>query len=189
MAAAKKVPAKKAVAQQEWSAKTIGEFKVAGTAAVWRSQVSTAPDGRKFAGVRKYFVKKDGTERADRAGFAVLVDPEDRAATGKALAQIGNLLQELSMKFTTSQKTGSPGKVMLRGRLQDSPSDSNFYALHHGNNNFLVKCVKNPDTGKVAVKTSTDAANAKQFATEELAQAYLDGKPRSLKGFEISSLT
>jgi hypothetical protein len=49
--------------------------------------------------------------------------------------------------------------------------------------------VKNADTGKVAVATTTSPEKAKTWATEEEAVAYLAGRPKSLKGYETCSLS
>lgn len=55
----------------EWSSKTLLEKKTSG-GVIWRAQISTAPDGKKFAGLRKVAVKKDGTEIPTRDGLTFL---------------------------------------------------------------------------------------------------------------------
>jgi hypothetical protein len=57
----------------EWKTKTIGEFKQSDSI-VWRAQLSKSPDGKKFAGVRKFAVKKDGTEQITKDGVTFAYD-------------------------------------------------------------------------------------------------------------------
>lgn len=197
-------------AQGAWKTKTVHEFKVEGTAAVWRSQISTAPDGKRFVGVRKYFVKKDGTERADRAGMSILLDDNLLTTMGQ-LKQIQGLFRSLQTALDDIQSGGdsteAPAKKTKSAKadIQElgPPSDAvkgaaaakrrtkahpkGPFALFKGEA-YLVKCVKNADTGRVAVAQSNNPTKAKIWPSEEEAQAYLVGRPKSLNGFEICSL-
>lgn len=56
----------------EWKAKTVKEAKTS-DGVVWRAQTTTAPDGSKFVGVRKFAVKKDGTEVVTKDGLSLVV--------------------------------------------------------------------------------------------------------------------
>jgi hypothetical protein len=59
---------------KEWKVRTIAEFH-ATKSTVWRAQLSVAPDGTRFAGVKKFIVKADGKEIiADRAGLNFVKD-------------------------------------------------------------------------------------------------------------------
>ena len=70
-----------------WTSETISESEQAGSV-IWRAQISTAPDGKQFAGVRKYIVKRDGTELATKAGISLLVDED----TDKMVNEFGSLV-------------------------------------------------------------------------------------------------
>lgn len=74
-------PKNKRVKESEPEAKGKGEWKtkilkeVTTSAGVkWRAQLSVAPDGTKFAGIRKIAVKKDGTEIVTRDGLTFKYD-------------------------------------------------------------------------------------------------------------------
>lgn len=66
------------MAKKEWEHRVLGEYK-ASKSVVWRAQVSTAPDGKEFAGIRKFIVKADGTEIVGKDGFSVLYEEAPEA--------------------------------------------------------------------------------------------------------------
>jgi hypothetical protein len=54
---------------REWRTKILKEVQTS-DGVKWRAQLSIAPDGTKFAGIRKVAIKKDGTEVMTRDGLA-----------------------------------------------------------------------------------------------------------------------
>lgn len=59
----------------EWKTHTLKEFKTSNSV-IWRAQLSTAPDGTKFAGVRKVAIMKDGAEVMTRDGITLKYDAD-----------------------------------------------------------------------------------------------------------------
>lgn len=73
----------------EWKTKSLGEAATS-DGVVWRSQISKAPDGRRFIGVRKFAVKKDGTEVVTRDGITLAManDGKVPVATLRAIIDL-----------------------------------------------------------------------------------------------------
>ena len=190
---------KKEASPKSWETEHISEFKVEGTAAVWRSQISTSPDGKTFAGVRKYFVKKDGTERADRAGISVMIDETDLQATAKQLLQLEQLFKGLQSTIVSSSsrqsskskttKTVEPGAIKDKpvARSKEKLASGGGYVIYRGTQ-FLVKCVKSEDRSRLAVSTTTDPSKARVWSSSQGAQEYLDARPKALRAYEVSGL-
>lgn len=88
-----------------WSARTLAEW-AASKAVVWRAQISTSPDGKEFAGIRKYIIKADGTEIADRSGISMLYDG---GSIGETVDELIKLLQTLK-GGTVKVKASTGGK-------------------------------------------------------------------------------
>ena len=59
-----------------WKHKVVDEVAVAGTTSVWKAQKSIAPDGKKFVGIRKFVIKKDGTEQVTNAGLSIAYESD-----------------------------------------------------------------------------------------------------------------
>jgi len=87
-----------------WKVKVVKEA-TSQTGAIWRAQLSTAPDGTRFVGVRKFAVKKDGTEVLTRDGLSFHLG----STTVHDLELIVSLLNHLKMGTS---------------KLQDSTPDS-----------------------------------------------------------------
>ena len=80
----------------EWKTKSLGEAATS-DGVVWRSQISKAPDRRRFIGVRKFAVKKDGTEVVTRDGITLAMTDEGKVpvATLRAIIDLlGGFLPE-----------------------------------------------------------------------------------------------
>lgn len=60
----------KAEPKGEWRHFVVGRAAVAGTSTTWKAQKSIAPDGKKFVGIRKFAIKKDGTEQVTSTGVS-----------------------------------------------------------------------------------------------------------------------
>lgn len=168
-------------AAKEWSAKTLAEFPVKGTAAVWRAQISTAPDGKRFAGIRKYFVKKDGTERADRAGLSFLIDEESPTTTATALAKVANLLVEVSNSLAA-------GKRSEKARVKAKPTEEKW-ALQKGTKYLKTWFKDGPEDHTPEVTVTSNAALARTWNSEEEATTWKSKRKISTKGFEVVALT
>jgi hypothetical protein len=77
----------------EWKHRVVDEVAVEGTSVVWRAQQSIAPDGKKFVGIRKFAIKKDGTEQVTPTGISVAYDP--KGAHKKEIEGVIRLLESL----------------------------------------------------------------------------------------------
>ena len=58
-----------------WKIKTVSEFTKGTT--IWRAQLSVAPDGKKFRGIRKFAIKKDGSEVVTSTGISIPATDKD----------------------------------------------------------------------------------------------------------------
>ena len=90
------VTRKSGATPSKWKTKSLGEASTS-HGVIWRSQVSTAPDGRRFIGVRKFVVKKDGTEvvTGDGITLAMTDDGKVPVATLRAIIDLlGGFLPE-----------------------------------------------------------------------------------------------
>lgn len=93
----------------EWKAKTLKEVKTS-DGVVWRAQITVAPDGRKFVGVRKFAVKKDKTEVVTKDGLSLIV--QDGKVPVETIQAITNLLSV----FSKSKATETATQFVLRNR-------------------------------------------------------------------------
>ena len=74
----------------EWSSETISEWSPT-QAVTWKAQVSTAPDGGKFVGVRQYITTVKLGEIAGKGGISIKLDDN----TGDALQQLASMFRDL----------------------------------------------------------------------------------------------
>lgn len=75
-----------------WKTKTVAEFKTDKVA--YRSQLSIAPDGKKFRGVRKFIIKKDGKEAVTKDGLTFSAD--DKASILEVIKLLKSLVGSTS---------------------------------------------------------------------------------------------
>lgn len=120
----------------EWKAKTLKEVRTS-DGVVWRAQTTTAPDGRKFVGVRKFAVKKDGTELVTKDGLSLIVN--DGKVPVETIRAIIDLLsgftkpeKESASRFGLFNRTsGNPLRVLRQGvtkvRLFNSVEEARAY--------------------------------------------------------------
>jgi len=146
----------------EWTARTLAEHAVS-KSVVWRAQISTAPDGKEFAGVRKYIIKADGTEIADRAGFNF---PYDGATIGDNVDFMIQLLTALK-GGTVRVRASKTGPWVFRDGL--------------GRGDRYLVNARRDDGGKIKVRVTDDPAQAKRFKTEALASAWGENTVLKLK--------
>jgi hypothetical protein len=76
-----------------WRHKEVSTVAINNTTTIWKSQKSIAPDGKKFVGLRKFVVKKDGSEQVTTSGLSVQV-MEDKSHRAEIQALI-DLLEGL----------------------------------------------------------------------------------------------
>jgi hypothetical protein len=109
----------------EWKSKTLKEFK-ASEHTVWRAQISTAPDGKKFAGVRKYVIKRDGTEIADRAGISFPFEADTIGDNVDALIELlqtlkgGTVRASSETEYVLVTQSGKFVKGRIKGKWQST---------------------------------------------------------------------
>lgn len=197
----KKTAPNKTATEGAWVADTKDEFAVKGTAAVWRTQISTAPDGRRFAGIRKYFVRKDGTERADRAGLSIMIDPENPTQSAEMVAKLGELLTNLAaFDFGSATKAKKPTKVsakaaekaeldMPRVRKATVPENEapRWVLFDPVKSRYLTHFKRDPETKKAAIATSNNPDSAKCWGARAEAIEYRDGRS-ALAGFKVKTI-
>lgn len=136
----------------EWKTKTLAEFKQSATI-VWRAQVNKAPDGRQFAGIRKFAIKKDGKEQITKDGISF---PYDAGTLPETLDGIIDLLTKLK-----------GGKVRGEDVKVDTEKQYYFLGLNF-KSSVPVYCAGIGVDGKV--KTTRNKGDAQLF-TEEFAKA------------------
>lgn len=57
-----------------WLHDPVEDFQVPDTTISWQTQISTAPDGSKLAGIRKFVTKKTGARVITNQGFSIVAD-------------------------------------------------------------------------------------------------------------------
>lgn len=103
---------------KEWRSRTIAEVTTS-KGVLWRAQISTSPDGKKFAGIRKIAVKKDGTEVVTRDGMAF---PYEAATIEKDVDTIVDLLTKLKggrVRVKEPPNFGAESKIVLANSKGD----------------------------------------------------------------------
>ena len=77
-----------------WKHLIVDTVEVDGSTTVWKAQKSIAPDGKKFVGIRKFVVKKDGTEQVTAAGISVayIKDGSYKAEVESLIRLLGNFI-------------------------------------------------------------------------------------------------
>lgn len=73
-----------------WKHMIVDTVEVEGSTTLWKAQKSIAPDGKKFVGIRKFVVKKDGTEQVTATGISVSYSKD-----GSHKAEIESLIRLL----------------------------------------------------------------------------------------------
>ena len=141
------------MAKKEWEHRALGEVKI-GKAVIWRAQISTAPDGKELAGIRKFIVKADGTEIVGKDGFSVLY--EDAPDVIPQLKELLDLLMGGKVKVKTKEKAKEVAKL---------EGDYVWYLKNEDDEYF-----KRPDT------FVESRAKAKAFLTKEEAAATMEAQ-------------
>jgi hypothetical protein len=161
---ATKAKAKAAAAEGAWQHHVLGEVTIGKT--IWRAQGSTAPDGKHFAGVRKFAVKADGTEQVTNAGLSFMVDDQlvfnidaviamlqKAAAITAAVSAV-----EKKMKASAAAKKGELLNKAKPSKISNAkvvaPTDSEA-------RNFVLKS----QTGKYLKQTHGKGASVKLVVT------------------------
>lgn len=160
----------------EWETRALGEFQQS-KSVIWRAQISKAPDGKEFAGVRKFIVKSDGSEIADRSGITLPYD-------GTTIAEQVDGLVELLLKLkggVVKIKSKTPGPMATK-------KAKGPFVLQRSSGKLLVRYSK--VEGQVKIKTTEDAEAAKTWPTAEEAEAYGEKTVFKLKaGYKVVPLS
>lgn len=136
----------------EWSSETIAEWSVS-KALSWKAQISTAPDGGKFIGVRQYVTTAKLGEIAGKGGISIKLDEN----AGESLRKIRELLEALQFKLS---------RPSLNKRKSESKDQ---FFLVKDNGKYLTSI------GSDGIKVSSDGKRAQLF-TRERAQSLLDDR-------------
>lgn len=156
----------KAKTEGQWTSRTLAEWNQS-QSVIWRAQISTAPDGKEFAGVRKYIRKADGSEIADRSGISLLYDA---GTLGESVDALIDLLQKLK-----------GGKVRLSSVTGAKTTDKGPFVIEQrGSKKFLVRAKR--IEGQLKLKTTEVLAEAMVFATYQEAEDYGDKTVFKIKG-------
>jgi hypothetical protein len=76
---------KMANTDKPWEHETIADVQMTTTSLI-RAQVLTSPTGEKFIGMRKFAIKKDGSEQVTKDGMILPIDAESIVALSDLLA-------------------------------------------------------------------------------------------------------
>lgn len=114
--------------KSEWKSRTLKEIHTS-AGVKWKAQISTAPDGTQFAGIRKVAIKKDGTEVMTKDGLSFKYDG---STIKDEVDQICDLLQAL---------TG--GKIKVKAQAKEKK-----FALFNASGDRLIGV--STSSGKVA---------------------------------------
>jgi hypothetical protein len=76
-----------------WRTKTLAEWAPSETV-TWKAQLSISPDDKKFRGVRKYVVKKDGTEIITKTGLSFLQSETTKDEIREVITLLKSLIKE-----------------------------------------------------------------------------------------------
>lgn len=196
-----------------WNNEVVDTWAVPGTKAQWRAQVSTSPQGVRFAGIRKVFVKQDGSELMAKDGFSIaLSDEHTPEAIATQLRKIAELVGALADHISSGKKPKKPaGKkgddvaslAPLSAAIKQAAADkrkvkapepedddlSGKWVLKK-DGTYLKSWTKDPETGAVAVRTTTKSVDAMNWGRQIIAQTFLDKRKKSLasKGWTLTQL-
>jgi hypothetical protein len=118
--------------KSEWKSRTLKEVQTT-PGVKWRAQISTAPDGTQFAGIRKVAIKKDGTEIMTKDGLSFKYDG---STIKEEVDQICELLQALTGGRVKIQPKTEEKKIALFNTNGDrliAVSSSSGKVAHTGN--------------------------------------------------------
>ena len=99
----------------EWKSRILKEIQTS-QGVKWRAQISTAPDGTQFAGIRKVAVKRDGTEVMTKDGLSFKYDA---STINDEVDLICDLLQALTGGKIKVAAAAREGKIVLANSKGD----------------------------------------------------------------------
>lgn len=158
-----------------WKTDTVGTLKI-GKGVEWRTQFSTAPDGKEFVGIRKYVIKADGSEIADRAGFSFLNDE----SAGGSLSNITSLLMSLAKhpklkwkggKHPAAKEAKVAEKAEKKKKLKkgEVPEEDPVFGLFREDTESYYISHRVADDDTVKIKKTAEEDEATKFESEDLA--------------------
>lgn len=86
--------AKKTSKAKEWSHTEILAYTKGATR--WKAQVSTAPNGQRFVGVRRFTVDAEGGETPDRQGINIKLSDDNNATVAKQLRMLSAMFAKVA---------------------------------------------------------------------------------------------
>lgn len=143
----------------EWTSRVLAEVKGEGSV-IWRAEISTAPDGKEFAGVRKYVQKADGSVTPTASGISFLYDG-------------GSLPENIDLVCGLFDKLRG-GKIKVK---PTKPAKPTAKAKPKVNGCVLVKdelylAAARKEGAKTKVRKTDDQDQAKRFANHAEAAKY-----------------
>ncbi len=148
---------------KEWKSKSLKEIKIS-ESALWRAQLSTSPDGKKFIGVRKFHQRKDGRELPGKAYISLQV-PADKEEVVAELNSLSALFKFMAEHLEKPAEKGSGAREVER------PTWAICREIE-GEDVFLRARVEKSD-GTYHVKRTDVEEDAMQFGKEKDAEKWL----------------
>jgi hypothetical protein len=152
----------------EWSSETIAEWCVS-KSLTWKAQISKAPDGGQFVGIRQYVTTAKMGEIAGKGGFSIKLDDKADDALEAMQNMITALRSQLSEEVDGNVKPKKSVVKPPKGKKLSLPTDGMFL-LKKDNGKYLTSFVNGG-----GVKVSSDVNKAQLF-THERAKGLLDHK-------------
>lgn len=146
------MPKTKETPAGEWQTRVLAEFN-ASPSVVWRAQISTAPDGKEFAGIRKFIRKADGQEIADRSGISLLYDG------GSIAENVDGLIKLLTA---------------LKGGTVKAKAGGGEFVLQRLGGDVLRGVKKRVPGEKLTYRVTRELLEMKKFSSASDAQAFAE---------------
>ena len=147
--------------KSEWTSKTITEWTPEGQKAItWKAQISKAPDGTQFIGVRQYITTAKMGEIASKGGISIKLDDKSE----ECLTRLTRMFNDLKMHIA---EDGSPKVAVKNLKVVKAPEVKDDFILVKNTGKYLTSFKIG-----MGAKVSSDLSRAQLF-TKERADALL----------------
>lgn len=111
----------KSKSKGEWKSKTLKEWKQS-ESVVWRAQMSRAPDGKEFVGVRQYIITAKSGEIAGRSGVTFALDEKSNVGLSKVIALLKTCMAHVGDIDDLDQSEGVDEMDEMAEDDEDAPA-------------------------------------------------------------------